>query len=467
MIGTLGQFVREIRDLLSGSGDPIPVDIQDASVTINGDVTVSSEVEVKNDTGNPIPVSQINAIDFGNGYSGTMTANQVFTGTGIEASPAYGTISVCVSSSHASAANGLKFQASIDNINWETIEQYTYSSPNVLESYSFAPSGRYFRLTYTNGGTSTTKTAIFSVLRSGYTKPSSHRVGDPISAEKDAELVKAVLAAMKPNGTFTDINATAGGNLKFSLEEAETSVVLGIKDAGNSITVDGPLTNTELRASAVPVSAASLPLPSGASTASNQAAGNTSLNNIDTKTPALQSGAVPVGDNSGSLTVDGRAYRAQVDITRPANTTAYAAGSVIGTGAGDDAILTLSSIGPSGGFVMVQSIELVLGISTVPSGMSSFRLHFYSTKPATAAANASAFDVTSTDRGAYIGYIDLPAPVDLGSTCFTQLDYPGKLFKLASASTSLFCELQTIGGFTPAANSEVYSLRIKTLEAGL
>lgn len=56
MIGTLGQFVQEIRDLLTGSGDPIPVDIQDASVTINGDVTVSSEVEVKNDSGNPIPI---------------------------------------------------------------------------------------------------------------------------------------------------------------------------------------------------------------------------------------------------------------------------------------------------------------------------------------------------------------------------------------------------------------------------
>lgn len=39
------------------SSNPVPVDIQDASVTINGDVTVSSEVEVKNDTGNPVPVS--------------------------------------------------------------------------------------------------------------------------------------------------------------------------------------------------------------------------------------------------------------------------------------------------------------------------------------------------------------------------------------------------------------------------
>lgn len=39
------------------ASNPVPVDIQDASLTINGDVTISSEVEVKNDSGNPVPVN--------------------------------------------------------------------------------------------------------------------------------------------------------------------------------------------------------------------------------------------------------------------------------------------------------------------------------------------------------------------------------------------------------------------------
>jgi hypothetical protein len=39
-----------------------------------------------------------------------------------------------------------------------------------------------------------------------------------------------------------------------------------VSDGGGSLTVDGPLTDTELRASAVPVSAAALPLPAGAAT---------------------------------------------------------------------------------------------------------------------------------------------------------------------------------------------------------
>lgn len=85
----------------------------------------------------------------------------------------------------------------------------------------------------------------------------------------------------------------------------------GFVSAANPLPVSGPLTDAELRATAVPVSdgggsltidgtvtanagtgtfavsAASLPLPSGASTAANQATGNTSLASIDGKTPAL------------------------------------------------------------------------------------------------------------------------------------------------------------------------------------
>jgi hypothetical protein len=50
-----------------------------------------------------------------------------------------------------------------------------------------------------------------------------------------------------------------------------------------------------------PVSIASQPLPSGASTSALQTTGNTSLGSIDTKTPALVSGRVPV-DATGTVT---------------------------------------------------------------------------------------------------------------------------------------------------------------------
>lgn len=173
---------------------------------------------------------------------------------------------------------------------------------------------------------------------------------------------------------------------------------------------------------------------------------------------------VPVSDGASSLTVDGKAYRSTVTITRPSNTTAYTAGDVVGD-TGGSAILTLSSVGPSGGFVLIQSISLVFSDSTVPSGMGAFRIHLYSATP-TAIADNAAFDLVSGERANYMGYIDIPTPQDFGSTLYTQADYPGRLVKLAAASTSLFAEIETRGAYTPVSASTV-TLRVNTLEAGL
>jgi len=173
---------------------------------------------------------------------------------------------------------------------------------------------------------------------------------------------------------------------------------------------------------------------------------------------------VPVSDGASSLTVDGKAYRSTVSITRPSNTTAYTAGDVVGD-TGGSAILTLTNAGPSGGFVIVQSASLIFSDSSVPSGMGAFRVHLYSASP-TAIADNVAFDLASGERATYMGYIELPTPQDLGSTIYTQVDYPGRLLKLAAASTSIFAEIETRGAYTPVSASTV-ELRINTLEAGL
>jgi hypothetical protein len=173
---------------------------------------------------------------------------------------------------------------------------------------------------------------------------------------------------------------------------------------------------------------------------------------------------IPVSDNSSSLTVDGKAYRTTATITRPSNTTAYTAGDVVGD-TGGSAIISLTAAGPTAGFVIIQSISLVFSDSTVPSGMGAFRVHLYSASP-TAIADNAAFDLVSGERDTYMGYVDLPAPQDLGSSVYTQTDYPGRLVKLAAASTTLFVEIETRGAYTPVSASTV-SIRVNLLEAGL
>jgi len=168
--------------------------------------------------------------------------------------------------------------------------------------------------------------------------------------------------------------------------------------------------------------------------------------------------------DGGSLTVNGKAYRSTATITRPSNTTAYTAGDVVGD-TGGSAIISLTSAGPSGGFVLVQSVSLVFSDSVVPSGMGAFRVHMYSASP-TAIADNAAFDLVSGDRATYMGFVDLPTPADFGSSLYTQTDYPGRLIQLAAASTTLFVELETRGAYTPVSASTV-SVRMNLLEAGL
>lgn len=164
------------------------------------------------------------------------------------------------------------------------------------------------------------------------------------------------------------------------------------------------------------------------------------------------------------FTVDGKTYSSTTTITRPSNTTAYTVGAVVGDTNGS-AILTFANAGPSGGFVLVQSVSLVFSDSSVPAGMGQFRLHLYNVTPTAIADNAT-FNLLSGERNSYLGFIDITTPQDFGNSLYTQVDYPGRLVKLNTGSTLLFAELETRSAYTPVSASTI-SVRINVLEAGL
>jgi hypothetical protein len=109
------------------------------------------------------------------------------------------------------------------------------------------------------------------------------------------------------------INNTSGAGA-VNIQDGGNSITIdGIVSVSGSVAVTGPLTDAQLRASVVPVSltsttvtntvaisAASLPLPSGAATSALQTTGNTSLSNIDTKLVQL---ALNYGVATGALRV--------------------------------------------------------------------------------------------------------------------------------------------------------------------
>lgn len=145
-----------------------------------------------------------------------------------------------------------------------------------------------------------------------------------------------------------------------------------------------------------------------------------------------------------------------VTITRPANVTAYGSTAVVG------GVLTIPSVGPANSPIMITGTRLELDISSVPSGMTSFTLHLYSSTPPSAYTNGSTWDLPSGDRASYIGNINIGVPVDLGSTLYVESNQINKLVKLVGGST-LYGYLVTNTGYTPAANSEVYLVTIATV----
>jgi hypothetical protein len=143
--------------------------------------------------------------------------------------------------------------------------------------------------------------------------------------------------------------------------------------------------------------------------------------------------------------------------------TPYGVGDVIGDTNGS-AIIALSDIGPSGGFIQLQSLRLLIYSGTLPTSMTGLRLHLYSASP-TAIADNAAWNLVADDRASYLDYVDFPTPTDMGATLFTKVDFAGNLLKLTGAS--LFGLLQTTTAATFAENSTVLDLRVNAIEMSL
>lgn len=158
--------------------------------------------------------------------------------------------------------------------------------------------------------------------------------------------------------------------------------------------------------------------------------------------------------------ISGKGYVSQTTITRPADTTAYTAGDVVGATA---AAITFADIGASFGSIVITDADLRIDVSSVPAGMTSFRLHLYNETPPSALADNAAWDLPSGDRASYLGYVDIGTPEDVGSTLFVQTD--GTAVKTVQMKTpNLYGYLVTNGGFTPTS-AAVKSIRLCALGA--
>ena len=144
-------------------------------------------------------------------------------------------------------------------------------------------------------------------------------------------------------------------------------------------------------------------------------------------------------------------YRSIVALTRTADTNAYLANDVIGASTSTGgAVLTFAGAGLPNSEMMVTTAQLQINDTGVISGETSYRLYLYKDTPPSALVDNNPWDLPSGDRSAFIGYVDLGTPVDLGSTLYVETSNINKQLQMGSTN-ALYGYLVTNGPYTPSS----------------
>jgi hypothetical protein len=210
------------------AADGLPVELVAGTAEI-GNITNSGAFAVQ--------VDGINGtVDANNNSSTPLGIGATFTGTSTDILQFSG-ITISVFSDVASATDGLSVQFSADGTNWDHLDTFTIPA-GTGKTFSFQPVARFMRVLYTNGGTAQADFRLSVILKTATGKSSSHRIADSISDQDDAEVVKAVLTAENPSNQFINVQATAAGNFKVSLEESNGDVTgPGTEDTALKVTL--------------------------------------------------------------------------------------------------------------------------------------------------------------------------------------------------------------------------------------
>ncbi len=226
-----------------------------------------------------------------------------------------------------------------------------------------------------------------------------------------------------------------------------------------TVTATGPLTDTQLRASAVPISAASLPLPTGAALES-------SLSSLNGKVTAVNTGAVVIASGTTVVT-QSTAANLLVTATLPASTTAI--GNVGGktTAIKDTTAVSTTpaySIGDAvGGKRTIANALTAAGTGVLESitvldranQSAPLTIIIFDADPTNATITDNAAFVYSTDDLKVLGQINIAA------TDYTTLNskavatIKGIGLTLKAAGTSLYVAVVTSSTPTYAATTDV------------
>ena len=223
-------------------------------------------------------VSTINSTAVVLGISG------VYTGASEDVTD-YADVRVSVFADQLSAVDGLQIQQSSNGTSWDISDNYTIPA-GTGKTFSVGVSAKFFRVVYTNGATAQAAFRLQTKYQKSYTKGSSVRPQDGRGNDNDMEEQTSHL--MGYTGVSWDrVRASIANGLAVDVTRISGALPAG----ANSI---GAVTGAFFQATQ-PVSAVSLPLPTGAATETTLAALNTKVTAVNTGAVVLAAGAAIAG----------------------------------------------------------------------------------------------------------------------------------------------------------------------------
>jgi hypothetical protein len=253
------------------------------------------------------------------------------------------------------------------------------------------------------------------------------------------------------------VNIQDGGN---SITVDDGGTTISVDDAGGSLTVDGTVAVSNFPATqpvsgtvtanagtgTFAVSAASLPLPAGASTSALQTTGNSSLSSIDSKLPTVgqktMAGSQPVviaSDQSAITVTSTVATRATYSAAASSLTVAASATDIFTITGSASRTVRILRISLSAWKTAVSSEQILLiKRSTANSGGTSATLTAVPHDSTNAAATATVRSYTANPTlGTAVGTIrsvKLPVPTQTPSNAQSQTGYSVKEWEFGKHS---------------------------------
>lgn len=411
-------------EIANDAGNPIPISDAGGSITVDG--TFWQATQPVSAASLPLPTGAATAAKQpALGIAGTASTD-VITVQGI----AGGVAQPVTIATLPALATGTNTIGAISNTSFAATQSGTWNVANITGTVSL-PTGAA-----TSANQSTTNTSLASI--------------DTKTPALGQALASGSTPVVLPSAMVTDLKAV---NITGTLPAFAATPTVNIGTAPNLT-----FTNTSFTANAgTNLNTSALALESGG----NLAGINTKLPSGLTvsSTRLLVDGSGVTQPVSLASVPAGLAYESTVTITRAANTTAYVANDVYGNSA--NAVFQLTNIGASGGYVFLNYLGIIFNITALPSGMGAFAVYLYSGSPPSAIADNSPFSIPAGDTASILNLNGIILTASLargGGRVVAEALNINQLFKLATGQTSLWGYLVTLGAFTPAANSETATI---------